>query len=52
MNFHIYASPELFPKVKNRLHFIISSFGFLECVAKMPEAQFRRLCLHFGVDFP
>ena len=24
----------------------------LECVSKMPEAQFRRLCLHFGVDFP
>ena len=24
----------------------------LECVSKMPEVQFRRLCLHFGVDFP
>ena len=24
----------------------------LECVSKMPEAQFRRLCLHFCVDFP
>ena len=25
---------------------------WLECVSKMPEAQFRRLCLHFCVDFP
>ena len=24
----------------------------LECVSKMPEAQLRRLCLHFRVDFP
>ena len=24
----------------------------LECASKMPEAQFRRLCLHFCVDFP
>ena len=24
----------------------------LECVSKMPEAQFRRLCMHFCVDFP
>ena len=25
---------------------------YLECVSKMPEAQFRRLSLHFRVDFP
>ena len=24
----------------------------LECVSKMPEAHFRRLWLHFCVDFP
>ena len=24
----------------------------VECVSKMPEAHFRRLWLHFCVDFP
>ena len=27
-------------------------FEALECVSKMPEAHFRRLWLHFCVDFP
>ena len=28
------------------------NFDHLECVSKMPEAHFRRLWLHFCVDFP
>ena len=28
------------------------SYLSLECVSKMPEAHFRRICLHFCVAFP